>query len=269
MEIFETIFPSSLLAPYIKHYWILETELIPTSPQRVIPHGSMELIFHTGSRTISQSSDGSTILQPRSFLGGHTIGFSDLYSTGKIQMISITFQPYGAKAFFDIPLYEFYEKIISVDDLNDHPLLELEDRLFYSPDHHSSIRLIEKFLLERLQPFKEYNYKRMLTAIQTINKNQSDINISTLAQATCLSNKQFNRIFTEHIGSNPKDYLRIVRFQRALYILQKNPGISFAHLAYECGFYDQSHLISEFKTFSGYTPTEYIAICPPYSDYFS
>ena len=45
--------------------------------------------------------------------------------------------------------------------------------------------------------------------------------------------------------------------------------MSFSQLAYECGFYDQSHLINEFKVFSGYTPKEYLAACAPHSDYFS
>ncbi|MEO3190464.1 AraC family transcriptional regulator, partial [Parabacteroides distasonis] len=30
-----------------------------------------------------------------------------------------------------------------------------------------------------------------------------------------------------------------------------------------------SHMIKEFKLFSGYTPTEYLSLCAPYSDYFS
>jgi len=54
-----------------------------------------------------------------------------------------------------------------------------------------------------------------------------------------------------------------------LYTLQCQPGISFAQLACECGFFDQSHMIKEFKLFSGYTPAEYLAVCAPYSDYFS
>jgi AraC-like DNA-binding protein len=54
-----------------------------------------------------------------------------------------------------------------------------------------------------------------------------------------------------------------------LFVLQFNPHIDLTQLAFECGFYDQSHLIKEFKTFSGYTPAEYLAVCNPYSDYFS
>ena len=85
----------------------------------------------------------------------------------------------------------------------------------------------------------------------------------------CGGEKQFSRIFSEYIGIAPKDFLRIIRLQRTLSVLQHNPGISFAQLSYECGFTDQSHMIKEFKLFSGYTPKEYLNRYAPISDYFS
>ena len=98
---------------------------------------------------------------------------------------------------------------------------------------------------------------------------QPMINVSTLLQIACLSDKQLSRIFAEYVGSMPKEVIRIVRLQRALYSLQNSATENFTQLAYECGFYDQAHLIKEFKTFSGYTPKEYLLVCDPYSDYFS
>lgn len=77
------------------------------------------------------------------------------------------------------------------------------------------------------------------------------------------------RIFHEYIGLNPKEFMRVVRFHKALFILQNDPSMNFTRLTYECGYYDQSHLIREFKQFAGYTPREYMAACSPHSDYFS
>ena len=94
-------------------------------------------------------------------------------------------------------------------------------------------------------------------------------NIDRLAQTACLEYKQFKRIFADYVGANPKDYLRVIRFQKALHTLQIQPNISFTQLSYECGYYDQAHFIKEFKQFSGYTPTEYMTVCNPYSDFFS
>lgn len=78
-----------------------------------------------------------------------------------------------------------------------------------------------------------------------------------------------SRIFSENIGTTPKDFMRIVRLQRTLSVMQHNQGIGFAQLSYECGYTDQSHMIKELKLFSGYTPKEYIARYSPVSDYFT
>jgi len=183
-------------------------------------------------------------------------------------MIVAVFRPFGAKIFFNTPINEFHDKSISLDDLGDKGLVELKKRILNEPDDKVCISLIERFFIKRLSSVNDYNYYRMVASINAINRSPS-IAIKSLADITCLSYKQFNRIFTGYIGSNPKEFIRIVRFQLALFILQNNADISMTSLAYECGYYDQPHLVKEFKTFSGYTPTEYIAICAPYSDYFS
>ncbi|MDP4276428.1 MAG: helix-turn-helix domain-containing protein [Bacteroidota bacterium] len=112
----------------------------------------------------------------------------------------------------------------------------------------------------------EHNQKRVETAIRLINAGQTDI--ARLADAACLSTKQFSRVFSEHIGAHPKEYSRTIRFQRALHMLETDQQRSLSALAYDCGYFDQSHMIKDFKALSGYTPGEYLAVCPPHSDYF-
>lgn len=106
-------------------------------------------------------------------------------------------------------------------------------------------------------------------AVSAINLCGGDISVSRLAETVCLINKQFQRIFSEHVGAMPKEFMRIVRFHKALFTLQNNPSLSFTQLAYECGYYDQAHLTNEFKLFSGYSLREYVAICTSHADYFS
>ncbi|GHV49813.1 AraC family transcriptional regulator [Bacteroidia bacterium] len=207
------------------------------------------------------------ILQSNAFISGQSTGYADLVPTDTVDMISVTLQPHGAKAFFAMPISELFEKTVPLGDLSDPALNELQDRLMNTPDTAMCVQLIEIFLLKRLQITKDYNYRRMTAVLNAIHYGQA--NVDNLAQTSCLGYKQFKRIFAEYAGINPKDFVRIVRFQRALFIWQHQPGISFTHLAYESGFCDQSHLIKEFITFSGYTPSEYKAVCAPYSDYFS
>ena len=264
MDSFQIIQPSPLLSPYVKHYWLMTVNSEVQASERVIPTGMMCLMFHRGERIFSSADDQ---WQPRAFLSGQDAVYTDLSYCGNIDMISVEFRPAGAKAFFKMPMLELYEQTVALDTLNDFQLTELEKRLSDAANPETCVFLIESFLYKRLYQSNEYNLKRINAVMQSIYHGQQ--NIDMLAQAACLEYKQFKRIFADYIGANPKDYLRIVRFQKALHILQTQPKTGLTQLAYECGYYDQSHFIKDFKQFSGYTPTEYLTVCDPHSDFFS
>lgn len=265
MQSFRVIKPTRELAPYVKSYWILEDDSIIPVTERLLPVGSIQITFHKGKQLFSKTRNE---LHPQSLICGHNIGFSDIVSTGNIEIITIVFQPHAARTFFNLPLNVFRGYHISIHDIDDSELSDLAKRIEDTPDNEMCIRYIETFLLYRLRRYSSYHQGRISTVIREINA-QPQTTVPKLSDLACLSTKQFNRIFVDHVGTNPKEFMRIVRMQRALYSLQIQPGIEFAQVAYACGFTDQSHLIKEFKLFSGYTPTEFLAACPPYSDYFS
>ncbi len=264
MEDFRIIQPAPVLAPYVKHYWLLKTVGDSAALARTVPTGMMSLIFHRGNRLLSVLENE---LHPRAFLCGQEKTFADLKYDGQVNMISVVFHPAGIRAFFCLPIHRISGLRLTAGDMEDKELLELENSLISTENDQLCILLIEQFLLKRLTCLAQHNLKRIETTIRLINSGLMDI--ARLADAACLSTKQFNRIFSEHIGANPKEFSRTIRFQRALHILGNNPQIPLTALAYECGYFDQSHMIKEFKAFSGYTPGEYLAICQPYSDYFS
>lgn len=72
------------------------------------------------------------------------------------------------------------------------------------------------------------------------------------------SQKHFINLFKEQVGVLPKQYLKIMRFQKAIVEIENRDIIHWSDFAPEHGYYDQSHFINEFKSFSGFTPGEYI-----------
>ena len=147
-------------------------------------------------------------------------------------------------------------------------LVELEEKINEASDNYQIVRLIEEYLLNRLCENISCNANRMMAA--TIhNINEGEGNISVLSQTACLGYKQFKRIFAEYVGLNPKDFIQITRFRKAFNILQSTPQISISKVAYDCGYYDKSHLIKEFKMFTGYAPTQLLDICDIYTENLS
>lgn len=265
MDTFQLIKPSPVLSPYVRHYWILETSDVADKPERIIPFGNIQLTFYSGEPVLKANE----VCRSKALLCGQSIGYTDILPTGRLRIIAVVFHVIGARAFFRLPMDELAGLKISAGDFADRELEQLEEQVASTSDYRECICKIEQFLSSRLRPYQDYNYHRLLRAVQLINHRKGEVRIDELAGETCLSDKQFRRVFSSHVGINPKDFIRTVRFQYALYLLQNNPQLSFSQLAYDSGYYDQAHLINEFKTFSGYTPGEFIAICEPYSDYFS
>lgn len=233
--------------------------------ERTFPIGCIQMFFHKKKRLFSQTNHK---MQPQNFICGQEKGYTDICADGDVEMLVVVFQPYAAKLFFRQPLSLFQGENIAIEDLEDGELAELARKIAYTENHIHCINLIEQFLLHRLLVCSDYNIGRLSAVIQDINLNPC-LDVCKLADTACLSTRQFTRVFNEYVGTSPKEFLRIVRMQRTLFLLQQNPRYNFAQLAYSCGFSDQSHMIREFKLFTGYTPLEYLSVCAPMSDYFS
>ncbi len=263
MENNHIIYPSVGLSDYIKYYWIVNTDNERPVSIQTIPSGCLHVVFHRdGEMWFSDNYK-----QPKSFVRGQLSKPGKLESRGKIDMIAVVFQPLGMNPFLRHPIAELYNQYIDIDCLEDKGLRDLKELISSEPNVSVCIRLIESFFIKRFVK-NDYNYNRINHSIQTIKSNPL-VKIESLTGDACLGYRHFKRIFTEYMGMGPKEYYRIVRFQRVLHTLQHNPGIGITRLACDCGFYDHSHLIKDFKTFSGYSPTHYTASRMPHSTLFS
>ncbi|HEY6894743.1 MAG TPA: helix-turn-helix domain-containing protein, partial [Rhodanobacteraceae bacterium] len=74
-----------------------------------------------------------------------------------------------------------------------------------------------------------------------------------------LSERRFGSVFREHVGMSPKRYARLQRFRAAVESVQHGKRVEWSRVAADCGFYDQPHLVREFREFAGMTPSAYVA----------
>ncbi len=256
-------YPGPALTPYIHHYWILKSSCPFPSAQRIMPAGCTQMIFHRKKRIYSSHLEE---YQPQSFLGGQTVTFEDLHFIGDIEMIVVVFRPHAVRLFFRLPMDELTGKAISVDELDVPGLKDLSRDVISAESTWESIRFIEDYLMKRF-PSPDINFDRLTSALGLLNGNPAT-GITAMAGACCLSPKQFKRIFNEYVGVNPKEFQRIIRFQRAIKILETHPSIQLQDVAFHCGYYDQPHLTREFKLFTGYSPSDFLNQWDPHSDYF-
>lgn len=262
--------PSDKLKPYIKQYWAVENVLQKGEQysQRVIPSGLTELIMYLDHKpTVSTNN---RLMEDPFLLNGQQNDFYDILISENLSLFSISFHPQGLSQFFTMPLHELSNQDIPLRYINKDLYTELEARLSPQISFQQKIEIVEACLLKLLHVNKRgFEFQRINNIIETIRVNQGMVDIEELSSLACLSRKQFERIFLEFIGISPKQYLKIIRFQSSIFLKSKNEELSLTELAYESGYYDQSHFINDYKKMTGITPKQFFQDCQSiHSDFF-
>jgi AraC-like DNA-binding protein len=219
----------------------------------------MELVIDLRENTIpildhdSQLPCGTT--KGARICGVHSQGFI-IDKERNCSVIGAHFRPGGNAAFFPIPARELHNQIISLEELWPGRATELRDRLIEQPTPETQLLTLEHFLLSMMQP--PASHPAITFALGAFERSQTTP-VSTVACQTGFSPRHFNRLFCDQVGLKPKLYCRIRRLQYVLRLLEGQEQIDWLDVAFAAGYFDQAHLIHEFRTLADCTPTEYLA----------
>lgn len=262
--IFQLFTPAAPLRPYIHAYHYLKGGETPIV-QRLVSNGCMGLNF-CRNQSIRFGDYGTMA----TCLGGPRTDYFDVATGGGLEMVGVEFQPYGARMFFDMPMSDLFNLLLTPSDLNDADLKVLEEQVMTADSVATCFRIFDAFFIRRLRADKrrEYNRQRIAAAFHTVGQQSESTAVGDMAQAACLGTKQFNRLFADFVGMTPKRYLRLHRFHDALRRM-KTGRLSLVETAWQSGYYDQAHMTREFKDLSGFAPSFYEqgdrSACDPFS----
>ncbi len=145
---------------------------------------------------------------------------------------------------------EIKEQINAMEEMILHTdIFKLQVALFKS--YYVSIYTMEK---------KEDKKKKCVDSIlQKIIQSNGAIRSNELSNQFAYSEQYLNRIFKNQTGLTPKNYSNLVRFQNALTLLVNDPQMNdLSELSIQSGYYDQSHMIKEFKKYTNQTPQAFL-----------
>jgi AraC-like DNA-binding protein len=162
-----------------------------------------------------------------------------------------------AHSFLGMPLTEITGRVVEGELVLNKVFSELRERLLEQDSPAAMFRLTEAMLLKQFQSKLSVN-AFVDFAVSSILANPAGTTIKNIADKAGYSSKHLVNIFSSHTGISPKSFLRIMRFQKAIQDIETAGAISWVSLAHDCGYYDQAHLIANFKEFSGFTPLEYM-----------
>jgi AraC-like DNA-binding protein len=106
----------------------------------------------------------------------------------------------------------------------------------------------------------------VIRAIDLITESKGQISVEALTSELRISGRQLERKFNQHVGLSPKAFCRVTRCRQVMSRIENSHRPSGrpsgCDLAYACGYYDQTHLIREFRSFTGRTPASYQRVQP-------
>lgn len=220
------------------------------------PFPEQSLFFYPCDRiTVKRAYEKKEKEVPQAIIGGPTSERMDLRFGYHHHVIKVSFQPGGLYRMLGIPMESLLGKDgIDARDVWGNQINLILEQLSESDSFDNMKLIIEQFLLS-----KSIRLKKFLpidSAMFMLVKGGGLIPIDQVASASCLSNRQFERVFKNRIGLSPKFFSRLVRFSRAWLIKENQPDIGWLQLANKCGYHDQMHFIRDFKEFTGENPTE-------------
>lgn len=246
----------------VDHYVIIKGQGLAI-PDRLFPNNKAEIFFNLGDKVTGINHiDASTSTLNDSTVSGTRSTYFDFVSPHKYFMVGLRFSLFGFGQLFKIPVNAFTDKHFSAQEVWGNEMTFLHERLHEaSQDDDRMIKVLNEWIMGCLA-------KRSLSEINQWNSLGKKFGITSLPVTELLSryvgytHKHAIQLIKNNAGLAPKYIQKVNRFNRATRIISSSSFQSWGQVAYEAGYADQSHLIREFRHFSGYTPEEYLLLKP-------
>ncbi|MEO6813605.1 MAG: helix-turn-helix domain-containing protein [Ginsengibacter sp.] len=260
--------PSPALAAFIQRYAYREFDTNGTDyikPWHASHESNIIFFFKDVPAKLTNTATGEILKRGKNcdVMGISTKYNGDMTFNGKYSFLQIIFQPHGFYTLFNASPLEIADKIVWSGDLFNSDIKLLHEQLSEAEGALAMAELANNWLLLYLNKKRSVDYKDRITiAANLITKNAGLVNIDTLAHYTCMSIRNFERIFINETGMSPKQLCCISRFNNALEIKLKYPSMKWISVAHQSGYFDQMHLIKDFKRFCGEAPSSLLEHVP-------
>lgn len=210
----------------------------------------IDLVIHYGDPFVQKEERKATLL-PSSCIAGQKLKTVRLAATGETGVLLASLYPWGASAFFDLPICGLNDAFVDLKALvGAQRVTELEERIRDASSPHERVRLFQRWLLARLDTQRPDSLVQW--AVCQINAAAGRFSVGNMARELGLSRRQLIRRFKRSVGLSPKQLAGVIRFQKVTYYIRQ--GLHWSDVIFACGFVDQPHLIKDFTRYAGCSP---------------
>jgi len=248
--------PSDILKPYVKSYTLISIDRDLTD-EVFYPSGYVDLVINVSAGNAITLIDGRSRKLPGVELLGHLTLPSRLSVTKGTSVLIARIYPYASSLFFTDSMSEFTNYATNAYGIFSNEINDVYDSLMEAGSIEQKVALLDRFLIGKL--IKNEKKHRKSTIIGQICKHiclmGETYDSKALSAGYGLSERYLEKLFVDLVGISPRAFFSVYRFNKSLDLVLSS-GRKLTSIAYDCGYYDQSHFIKEFTKFTGITPFE-------------
>jgi AraC-like DNA-binding protein len=238
--------PGPPLSGFVDFLWTYDGYLPPYTQERLLPTGTMELVFTMGAG----GGVASGVAGPRS-------EFLLLETSQPFSVIAVHFRPGGGFPFFGVPSGELHNCNLSLDLVWGDKAAMVRDRLWEAESPEQRFRILEQALLARTRGSLD-RHLAVRHALRMFEASNGTCQVSDVVERIGLSSRRFVELFQSEVGLSPKAFCRIRRFNEVLRRIERLTDVDWADVALACGYFDQAHFNHDFRAFAGLSPSSYL-----------
>jgi AraC-like DNA-binding protein len=259
---FEVAFgaPHPRLAPDVLGYEGYRERGARPGRRRHVPSGSVVLLVNFGPaiRCVDPVDPSRSGERRDAWVGGLRDRWLWSEVDGKSHCLEVHLTPIGAQRLLGLPMHLLANRAVDLEDVLGAAARRLRDRLAEANGWAPRFALADAFVAPRFDRSRpapagvRFAWRRLV-------ESQGGAPIASLARELAWSHRRLIASFREHVGLGPKRIGRVLHFRRAHRALEGSGAPGAAAVALACGYYDQAHLIHDFRELAGLTPRELVA----------
>jgi AraC-like DNA-binding protein len=231
---------------WVQHYWSVSWDLRGCEPfvQETLPHPNVYIILDRNGAQVA---------------GMHTARFSTTLE-GESRVFGIKFRPGGFRPFLGSSVGALANRVVPIEQVFGSGAQQWERTMLSLRDAAALIATASEFLRAHL-PTPDSNVAlttRLVEQILKAGEGENEIRgVQELARRSGMSQRSLQRLFQEYVGASPKWVIRRYRLHELVERLKAGDVVDGAQAALDLGYFDQAHLINDFRSIVGYSPARY------------
>jgi methylphosphotriester-DNA--protein-cysteine methyltransferase len=254
--------PHPELARFIEHYWFVTAEDAPVDLRvDVFVDARADLVLNFGAPYTRQVIGGEAVEHDRSNLDAQRLVPIRIVQRGLVRIAGVRFRLGGLSPFARVELRAFTNTSPRPSAILGEGAGALEEAARAERDPSAQAEIFDRFF--RAQLVLDAAHERFALALDHLTRSDGNATVQALANIAGVTSRQIDRLFARRLGIAPKTTGRVLRFQRALRALMRDPGRPLAEIAADAGYFDQAHFVKDFRRMTGGVPRGYRGYYPP------